>query len=226
MTARKASAASPPRTTFKVKDCAMLTIATGKRAYTLKELFDMLTVVRDGSIYYHFWGGMLRPAFTEREFNNDFAAWARNSLSDDELSERLAVIDPTRQSIKDLRQEMLEIIEDRMDEIGERSWMRADSRFEFMLSQIVIFDTHRELTEPRQLATEMPLFTAGSVFYHFIDARRRLDRGCDDFTAWIDAGPEEHSELCDRLCNLDPYFVSLTEIRDELARVFQEYFGT
>ena len=67
---------------FAIKDCALIAIATGERALTLKELHDTLLEIDHGSIYYHMWGGLLEPRFEEREFNNDFAAWARHGLHD------------------------------------------------------------------------------------------------------------------------------------------------
>jgi hypothetical protein len=60
---------------FAIKDCDLIAIATGMRAQNLRELRDRLTVVHPGCIYYHFWGGLLRPKFTDPEYNNDFAAW-------------------------------------------------------------------------------------------------------------------------------------------------------
>ncbi|HIE48161.1 TPA: hypothetical protein EYP84_04665, partial [Candidatus Bipolaricaulota bacterium] len=77
---------------FKVKDCTLIAIATGVQAQNLRELREKVETVHPGSIYYHFWGGMLHSRFEEPEFNNDFAAWVRHALHDPVLAERLAVI--------------------------------------------------------------------------------------------------------------------------------------
>ena len=50
---------------FSVKDCALVTIATGKKAQNLKEMREHLLNIHLGSVYHHFWGGLLRPRFDE-----------------------------------------------------------------------------------------------------------------------------------------------------------------
>jgi len=68
---------NPP---FAVKDCALAAISTGQRAQNLKELRERLIGIHPGAVYYHFWGGALRPRFDDPEYNNDFASWARHAL--------------------------------------------------------------------------------------------------------------------------------------------------
>ena len=48
---------------FEINDCALVGIATGRRAQSLREMRDILLDIHPGSIYYHFWGGLLRPYF-------------------------------------------------------------------------------------------------------------------------------------------------------------------
>lgn len=89
---------------FLVKDCALIALATGQSASQLEDLRDELATVDVSSIYHHFWGGLLEARFDEREYNNDFAAWARHGLHDAVLAERLAVLDPGRyHDIEELR---------------------------------------------------------------------------------------------------------------------------
>jgi hypothetical protein len=210
---------------FAIKDCDLIAIATGRRAQNLKEMKDQLHSIHPGCIYYHFWGGLLRPKFVDPEYNNDFAAWASHGLHDPKLAERLGVIDPTDFSdIEGLRQELIEVIEQRLDENEFILRARPDQQFHFVRSQIVVFDTHHEIKMPEELAKLMPLISVGSVFYHFIDARRRPPEGMDDFRAWLSASGEKYKKLCDRLAELDPYFVTLTELRHQLSLVFSAYF--
>jgi hypothetical protein len=207
---------------FAVKDCALIAIATGRRALTLTELRDSLEQVSADSIYFHFWGGLLEPRFEEREYNNDFAAWARHGLHDAILAERLAMLDPTYlDNLEDLRQALLDVIDARMDESEYLPWARATRRFEFIRSQIVVFDTNRRLRQPEELAQAMGEFSTSSVFYHFIDARRRQPDRRDDFQAWLAGFDERCRELCDELAGVDPYFGSLSELRQRLVEIFE-----
>jgi hypothetical protein len=209
---------------FSVKDCALVTIATGKKAQNLKEMREHLLNVHLGSVYHHFWGGLLRPRFDDPEYNNDFAQWAYYALQDNILAERLSVIDPDRfVSLGSLRQKLLEIIEQRLDEIETIAWANPDKQFHFLRSQMVVFDTHGKIEEPEELVEAVPNMSVGSIFYHFIDARRRSSEMMDDFRTWLRSRGDH--DLCTQLAAVDPYFGSLVELRGQLTDLFAKYFS-
>ncbi|MDL1957108.1 MAG: DUF5752 family protein [Candidatus Desulfofervidus auxilii] len=211
---------------FAVKDCALIAIATGIHVQNLRELKDKLLTIHPGSIYYHFWGSLLNPRFEEPEFNNDFAAWTYHALHDPILAERLAVIDPTEfADIEDLRQELIDVIEERLYEIEYVPWSKPDQQFHFIRSQIVVFDTHKRITEPKELAKILPSLSTGSIFYHFIDARRRTKEKTDDFRAWLKGFGDTYADLCSLIAAIDPYFTTLAELRQKLSQLFELYFG-
>jgi hypothetical protein len=215
------------RKTFALKDCALIAIATGRKALTLGEFLDALRDITPDSIYYHFWGGLLQPRFEQREYNNDFAAWVRHSLHDAVLAERLAVLDPTEfPDMEVLRQEALELVEQRLDEDEGLHWTRASSQFEFIRSQIVVFDTDTRVEHAKELAGLVPHLSLGSIFYHFVDARRRLEGGYDDFRAWLAGIDSQYEALCADLAALDPYFGSLAELRQQLTTLFEPHLPT
>lgn len=210
---------------FVVKDCALVALATGRKALLLKEFRDELARTPLACIYHHFWGGLLQPRFGEREFNNDFASWVRHGIHDAVLAERIAALDPTDYpDLEFLRRDLLEVIDSRVDEVDHLSWARATRQFEFIRSQIVVFDTSQKLMSPVDLAEVVIRLPASSIFYHFIDARRRTDDSRDDFSDWLAAFGDDYQPLILSLAAVDPYFGSLTELRDQLGEVFGDYF--
>jgi len=215
-----------PIHTFVVRDCALAAIATGRRAQNLRELRNQLATVHPDSIYYHFWGGLLRPRFDDPEYNNDFSAWARHGLHDPSLAERLGIIDPTDfDTLEALRSELIEVIEERLDETEYVPWARSDEEFHFIRSQIVVFNTGRQLEHPRDLPGTVAGMSLGSIFFHVIDARRRTWNRVDDFRSWLlDLGPAYES-LCRDLADVDPYFIGLDRLRREITAIFQAHLG-
>jgi hypothetical protein len=210
---------------FSIKDCALVALATGRKARLLQEFRSELAGIEAGSIYHHFWGSLLEPRFEEREYNNDFAAWVRHGIHDAVLAERLAALDPTRFSdLELLRREIIELVDDRVDEAEHLLWSRATQQFEFICSQIVVFDTENRLEHPVELAKLLSGLSTSSIFYHFVDARRRTVDGRDDFSDWLAAWDGEFAPLEEQLKSVDPYFGSLAELRDELALLFSAYF--
>lgn len=209
---------------FELKDCALIALATGEKAQNLKELKEGLTQISPDSIYYHFWGSLLRSGFEDPQYHNDFAAWSAHILHDKVLAERLAVIDPNRfGSLELLRRELVEVVEERLDEIETLSWSPRDEQFEFIRSHIVVFKTNRIVQTPEALGQLLPTLSAGCIFYHFIDARRRTVTSQDDFSLWLEQFGKDYRGLIQNLAEIDPYFVSLTRLRENLVSVFASH---
>ena len=205
---------------FEVRDCALVALATGRRAQNLKELRNELWGVSLSSIYFHFWGALLQPGFEEREYNNDFAEWVRHEIHDRVLAERLGVIDPSDyEDLEDLRMELTDTIEQRLDATELITWSRPDRQFEFLRSQIVVFRTPLRIQQPVELAAVMRRMSPSSVFYHFIDARRRTTDGRDDFRVWLEQWGRRLHPLSAALAAVDPYFTTLVDLREEVARI-------
>jgi hypothetical protein len=210
---------------FYIKDCALIAIATGKRAQNLRELIEHLRSIDQKSIYYHFWGGLLRPRFDDPEYHNDFGIWVAHSLHNKILAERLAVIDPVEfDTLEDLRNELIEIIDESLDETEFPAWAKRDDQFEFMEYQIVVFNTKNSVQHPVNFVTVLPKISVGSIFYHFIDGRRRNPNMVDDFQNWLTSFGDKYTELIYMIGEIDPYFTSLKKLREELADVFNNYF--
>lgn len=212
---------------FRIRDCALAAIATGQRAFNLRELRDTMLTIHPGSIYYHFWGGLLRSRYENREYNNDFARWSimPHGLHDDALAERLGILDPTDfESMEDLRSAVVEVLSQRLDESATMRLLHADWPFQFIRSQIVVFDTGITITEPRQLAEVAPRLSPSSYFFHFIDARRRTPGSTDDFRAWLGCQGEQYSQICRLLAEVDPYFSSLTHLKNSIVEIFASSF--
>jgi len=211
---------------FAIRDCALIAIATGDRAQTLKDLRDTLLHCPAACLYYHFWGGLLHTRFEEREYNNDFAAWAWHGLHDKVLGERLAVLDPTAfEDLEELRRELVEVIEQRLDEHEYLLWAQPDQQFHFTQSQTVVFDTGRRVARPEELLDVIPQLSAGSIFFHFIEARQRKPLGSSDFQVWLTKFGPDYADLRAALGAIDPYFSSLPELRRRIASVFDACLG-
>jgi Family of unknown function (DUF5752) len=219
-------AATKSSASFAIKDCALITLATGYRALTLQELRDRLADIPADTAFCHFWGALLQPRFEEREFGNDFAAWARHELHDPVLAERLAVIDAAAlPGAEELRGAVLELVEERIDEEPSLARRPASREFHFARAQVVVFETGRSLERAAELARAVPDLSVGSVFFHFIEARRRHPQGLDDFSAWLAGRDADHTPLIERLRAIDPYFGSLVELRREIGAAMRHSFG-
>lgn len=211
--------------TFTFKDCALAVVTTGESASSLPEMRDLLLRVSVDSIYFHFWGGRLRPTILQTEYLNDFARWSHFCLHDDVLAERLSIVDPTGyKGLEEVRQALIEIIETRIDESDTLIWLPKRERFRFLHSTIVVFDTSITVSHPQEWKSLMPSLSINSLFYHFIDARKRTPHATDDFSFWLEEFGDEYKEVIEKIRAIDSYLFTLTELRQRLCDIITRYF--
>jgi hypothetical protein len=173
------------------------------------------------SIHHHFEESLLRPAFDDPEYRNDFAFWVRRNLRDVVLAERLTAIDPMGfPDIEELRKALLEVIEERLAEVTYIPWAPAGEEFHFLRSQVVVFDTGQRAETPADLAERIPTLPVGSIFFHFVEARRRPPIALDDFSAWLVEWGPAYSRVRERLGAIDYTLWSLPQIRARIAGAF------
>jgi hypothetical protein len=58
--------------------------------------------------------------------------------------------------------------------------------------------------------------TNGSIYYHFLDARRRPPVGKDDFSAWLLEEEKKNAKYIRALESIDFYFYTLSYLKEEL----------
>ena len=210
---------------FELMDCALITLATGKRAMNLRELRDRISEVEESSLYYHFYENLLRPSFDDPKYRNDFALWARRGLGQPELAEKLVVLDPMRcRDLSELRYRLLEVLEDYLSEHEFVPWARAGQEFHFLTSRVVVFDTGKRFETVEELGQLLPSMTNGSIFYHFIEAQRRPPLNMDDFSVWLMQWGEATAGLRQTLAGVDYYFWTLPELRQRLTQAVMKSF--
>ena len=206
---------------FAVMDCSLMIVALGRSAQTLRELRDHIAAVPPQSISHHFYETLLRPAFDDPEYRNDFALWTRRQLHDSRLAERLGVIDPIDYAdIEPLRLQILEVIEDRLAEVDDVPQVERGREFHFLQSRFVVFDTGIRVANPAELARRIEHMSTGSVFFHFIEARRRPPFRVDDFSAWLRGWGPDYVGVRQQLAAVDFQLWTLVDLRERILRCF------
>ncbi len=204
---------------FIVRDCALLTRMSGIReAANLRELRERIAACGENVLYHHFCETLLRPSFDYPDYHNDFAVWAKLYLDDRVLAERLGILDPySAGSLDDLRGTILDILDERLSELPVNPSVSKGNEFFFLEATTVIFDTGDIIEEPAQLPVKIGDMAIGSIFYHFIDARRRTPDRLDDFSQWLLQFGDAGVGYSNALRTIDFSFLTLWEMRKLLA---------
>jgi hypothetical protein len=213
-------------TEFVVKDCALLARMSGlPPAFNLRELRERIAACSENVLFHHFCETTLRATFDNPDYRNDFAVWSKLYLGDRVLAERLGILDPYAfSSLGGLRAATLEVIDERLGESTTIPWARPGDEFYFMEATTVVFDTGIRISHPRELAASIGEMTVGSVYFHFLEARRRPPFGNDDFSAWLHENDADGKNIpyIEALARIDFYFHTLPHLRKELARVLSD----
>lgn len=204
---------------FKVKDCALLVRMSGlSPAINLRELRERIAVCSENVLYHHFCEPLLRPAFDNPDYRNDFAVWVKLYLADRVLAERLGILDPfSMSSLEELRAVTLDILDERLSEIVAIPSAAPGDEFFFLEATTFVFDTGDRITSPKDLSAAIRGMTNGSIYYHFLEARRRPPVGKDDFTAWLRTDEKKNARYIQALELIDFYFHSLSNLKEELV---------
>jgi hypothetical protein len=206
---------------FLVKDCTLLIRMSGLNpAFNLRELRDRIACCSPDVIYHHFCETLLAPTFDYPDFRNDFALWVKRQLEENVLAERLGVIDPYGYpSLETLRADVLDILDERINEMEYLPSVSPGHEFHFREAVTVVFETGERLLRPEDMPGAIEGMTKGSVYFHFLEARRRTESGLDDFSLWLEEWGEPWLPAVGELRTIDFLFQSLTELRSDLVRV-------
>lgn len=195
----------------------------GLRASNLTELHRLLHDVPGACIFYHTHHLFLAHHFEKPVVYNDFANWVDEALREEALGERLAAIDLLRYTtIRGLREDIIAVIDQHMQAPGwtDRRCPPGDE-FYFAKSRSFPMPLGLEAHDPEQFFRTIPNLTPASLYFHFLEARLRLGRQINDFSAWMEAhGRDDLAAAIDRL---DPYSLTLQELRDEIAEIGHRY---
>jgi hypothetical protein len=196
-----------------------LVMLTGRKARNLAELLDHIRQVSGSSIFYHTHQKYLSHHFETPVFHNDFASWVSLALLEEPLSEKLVAIDLLAfSSIRQLREAISATIEEYLTEIGGRlQECLPGQEFHFCESKSFIMPSGLVAQDVPDFFAKLPKVANTSLYFHFFEARLRLEKPTNDFSSWLHyCGAEELAEAIDKL---NPYRMTMEELRDEIVRL-------
>jgi Family of unknown function (DUF5752) len=194
-----------------------LVLLTGLSARNLAELREYVRTVPGSSIFYHTHQMYLSHHFETPAFSNDFALWVSEALQNETLAEKLAAVDLLSfSSIRDLREALLATMENHAaGQEGPGRECPPGDEFHFCRSKSFMMRTGLIAHDPKEFFELLPEVSNVSLFFHFFEARLRLERPTNDFSHWL-AGRGE-AALAAAIERMDPYAVTLDELRDRIV---------
>jgi hypothetical protein len=209
------------RAPFYFNSAAHLLRIGRERATNLQEMLQALRTCPSDSIFQHTFQTLQEHHFIREGFSNDFAHWAFSACNEVGLAERLASIDVREfTSISDLRNRIVEIVEQYLKRNPRAAERSALEPFYFCASDTVVIPTPFVARNLAEFVGSLQKVSIHSIHYHFIEARLRLKLNSNDFSVWL----EEEMEMgaaADRLNRIDIYTSTLHDVREQILRILE-----
>jgi hypothetical protein len=210
---------------FWFRECFLMPMPIGTKVVNLRELLHALREVSDSVLYYHLLQARLALSQPTVEFPNDFALWAAVALQDSALAEKLSSFDPLDyENLSQVRQAMLDILEEYLWDLPFVPWARPGFEFHFCEASTVVIRSEISANNLREFCQALTKVGLDSMYYHFFEARWRLERPIDDFSYWIETN-FGLPKLVAAIRDIDIYFYNLKEIRNTLLGLIHQYLG-
>jgi hypothetical protein len=195
------------------------TILLGKSARDVAELLEGIRTVPESSIYYHTHRYLHQHQCLSPESPNDFAYWIAEMINEARLGEIISSVDIIQfHTLEDLRARFVEILTNYLQTKKRKPPAAPEgNEFHFMSCRTFILHTPfvaRNLPEFREALRKV---SVNSIYYHFFDAKLRLEKGENDFSRWFrDLGK---TQLADEIARLDPYTHTLEGLRNRIIQL-------
>jgi len=209
---------------FKLYTRLHLSELTGFKASNLAELLELIKTVSGSSIYHHTHRFLQQHQYLSPEPPNDFSYWVSNVLGESRLGEKLASIDIIQYStVHQLREKIILIIEDYLGKnpSAAKRFVDPGAEFHFIKSNSFVFPTRHVANDLKELVEILKKITIDSIYFHIFESRLRLEKGANDVSLWIEKEIGD-KVLADRISRLDPYTITLEDLRKKIVSLIEK----
>ncbi|OGV22761.1 MAG: hypothetical protein A3J84_09855 [Ignavibacteria bacterium RIFOXYA2_FULL_37_17] len=208
--------------TFQFYSSQNLIFLTGRKAKNLEELLSGIKEVEEMSIYYHSHHYLDQREFLSPEPPNDFFYWITHDLQNKVLGEVVASIDLRQMhSLKEIQSRIVEVIERSLMQNVEASLTNVSPGEEFLFMSVRTFVyptkyTAASLSEFRYCLRSVPI---NSIYFHIFGTR--FNKSLSSMSEWLSTSLNE-VELAQKIEKIDPYTITLENLRDALIRIVEK----
>jgi hypothetical protein len=195
---------------------------TGLKAKNQFELLEGIKKVPASSIYYHTHRFLQQHHYLSPEPPNDFAYWLTNILGLKELGESFACVNTVRfENMEELRTEFSKILTEYISKGNYIVNYPDGHEFHFMSCVTFVLPTPYVAHNIKEFLELLEKISINSLYFHIFEARMRLQRDVNDFSAWFRARGD--IELANELLRLDPYTITLEGLRQKIINLVWRY---
>ncbi len=188
------------------------------KAKNPSELLQGIRIVPVSSIYYHTHRFLRQHHYLSPEPPNDFAFWLTNILYLRELGELFAGVDTVSyKKMEDLRSAFIRILEGYLKRKAPSAECADAYKFHFMSCITFVLPTPYVAKNPEEFMKILDKVSIDSLYFHIFEARMRLERDENDFSAWFKS--MGRIKTAQAISNIDPYTITLEGLRRKIISI-------
>jgi hypothetical protein len=190
---------------------------TGIKVYSINEFIKALKEVDKFSIFYHMYINIFNYHNLPTFYTNSISYWFfKNGYL--LLAEKLSIIDPLDYfDLEELRIALINILEKNYD----KNWDRKEKYpFYFITAEREIIECERAAHNLDEFIEGIKKSSINSLFYHLITSRIENKTIINDYSAWLYSIGE--AKKAEKINKLDPYTLTLYEIKEEIIKILEE----
>lgn len=193
----------------------------GLKAKNPEELLSGINAVPASSIYYHTHRFLQQHHYLSPEPPNDFAFWLMEILHLESLGEEFLSVDTISFcNLEDLRTAFKNILEDYISKHGENSECPPGFEFHFLACKTLVLPLPYIAHNLSEFSEMIRKVSIHALYFHMFEARMRLGVLDNDFSQWFRGIGEE--KLADEVSKLDPYNITLENLRRKITRMVED----
>ncbi len=192
----------------------------GIKAKNPRELLIGIKKVPLSSIYYHTHRFLQQHHYLSPEPPNDFAYWLTNILNMRDLGEQFFGVDTVHfNNLRELRAEFITILEKYLSNRGRNMKCPEGYEFHFMSCMTFVLPTPYVVHNLGEFVEIIKKISPNSLYFHIFEARMRLERDENDFSAWLKGIGYAH--IAREVSKLDPYTVTMEGLRKKIIGIIE-----
>ncbi len=193
-----------------------LTLATGKSVSTARSLLEALKTCPDSVIYAHTHRFLQVHQFTGPSPANDFSLWASQALGDEELAEKLGVIEPlSYSSLAQMRKDFISILSRHLESRTDNRSVPPGQELHLLSSIRFSIPTGQKAWDLEEFWKSLQKSSPATLYLHAFESRLRSSQGISDFSKWLKEEIGE-AELAQKIADIDPHAQTLSEIKENI----------
>jgi len=197
-------------------------VRIGNQAATnLLELEQGIANCSDASIFYHTFQSLGRHHFLTEGFSNDFAQWVLGSCNRPVLAEQMASVDIRDYvTVVDLRNDLRKVVQEYCRGNSSTASQAAFEPFFFCETVEEKVPLGREAWTLKEFRDGLKDLAHGSLQFHFITSRLRLQLRTNDFSRWF-SREMGLTELARKVDQIDIYTTTLDSARATILHLVE-----